>query len=111
MPVLPIYLNVESMLAVAFGGFIGAVIKDGIKDGALVLPYKSDGKLYLGFIGGGLVGSFVGLVFDGNFLTALVSGYMGTSILANLGQSNSQTKTQKMIDENIDQLKSLQKKK
>ncbi len=95
---LPAYINIESALLVAFGGFIGAVIKDSIKDGALVLPYKQDGKLFLGFIGGGLVGMFVGLVFDGNFMTALVSGYMGTSVIGNLVKSSNQTMTQKIKD-------------
>lgn len=66
------------------GGAIGALAKDCIVDGALCLPYKKDGKLYVGFIGGMLVGAFVGMVVDGSFGTALLGGYVGTSVIDNL---------------------------
>lgn len=72
------------MITVAFGGLIGALAKDCLIDNSLMLPKLKNGKLYLGFIGGALVGAFLGLVIDGSFITATLAGYSGTSILKNV---------------------------
>lgn len=79
------------IVAVIAGGAIGALVKDSLQDGALKLPYCKDGKLYLGFLGGMIVGAFVGVVIDGSFVTALLGGYTGTSVIANLLDSKNGT--------------------
>jgi hypothetical protein len=78
------YSSVTEILTVALGGIIGGLVKDILVDGALQLPYKKDGYIYVGFIGGAIIGAFVGLVIDGSFITALMAGYTGTSIIQNL---------------------------
>jgi len=77
-------LTVVEILTVALGGIIGGLVKDILVDGAIQLPYKKDGYIYLGFIGGAIIGAFVGIAIDGSFVTALMGGYTGTSIIQNL---------------------------
>jgi fluoride ion exporter CrcB/FEX len=72
------------IITVAIGGAVGALAKDCIEDNAIMLPHVQDGKLFLGFIGAIIVGSFVGMAFDGNFVTAALAGYTGKSVLENL---------------------------
>ena len=71
-------------IRVAIGGAIGALAKDMVIDNSLELPFKKDGKLYLGFIGATIVGAFIGYVVDGSFLTAMLGGYTGKSVLEQL---------------------------
>lgn len=84
-------LTTLEILAVIAGGAIGALVKDTLQDGALKLPYSKDGKLYLGFIGGMVIGAFVGMVVDGSFVTALMAGYTGTSLIAHLSDTRKPT--------------------
>ena len=84
---LPQYTNAMEIIIVAIGGLIGALIKDMFVDGALILPYKEDGKLYVGFIGGAVLGAFVAIFFDGNFVTALFAGYSGSALITQIVQS------------------------
>lgn len=84
MTTLVQYQNINEILTVALGGIIGGLVKDILIDGAIQLPYKKDGYVYLGFIGGAVIGAFIGLVIDGSFITALMAGYTGTSIIQNL---------------------------
>ena len=72
------------LVIVAFGGFVGAIVKDLVVDKCLELPYKKDGKIYLGFFAAGMIGAFVGMVIDGSFITAALAGYSGSSLLSNL---------------------------
>ncbi len=65
-------------------GALGAIAKDIVQDGRLKLPSIKDGDLVLGFIGGALVGSFVGIAVDHSVLTACLSGYVGTSTIQHL---------------------------
>ena len=76
----------------AFGGGLGALAKDCIADNSLELPYKKDGKLFLGFIGAAIVGSFIGYLVDGSFITALMAGYSGKSVLEKLLVTSSKVK-------------------
>ncbi len=84
---LPQYANAMEIIVVAIGGLIGALVKDMFVDGALVLPYKEDGKLYVGFLGGAFLGAFVAIFFDGNFITALFAGYSGSALITQIVQS------------------------
>jgi hypothetical protein len=106
------------IMTVALGGFLGSFIKDCLQDNAIELPYKKDGKIYLGFIGGALVGILVGIAIDGSFVTAAMAGYSGTAVLRqllskenlNLRNLNQQDKDTLMEKKIID-LKTLQIKK
>ena len=80
LPEMPI-----SDVIIAFlGGALGSLAKDCLKDGVLYLPYIKEKSLYLGFVGGMIVGAFVGIVVDGSFGTALLAGYVGTSVISGL---------------------------
>ena len=76
--------TLQEFLIVAGGGLLGALVKDALKDGYFQLPYVKAGKLFLGFIGAGLIGAFVGIVVDGSFITACLGGYVGISVITNL---------------------------
>lgn len=65
-------------------GALGALVKDVVKDGCFEFPKVSEGKLYLGFVGGALVGGFVGVVVDHSYITALLGGYTGISVIENM---------------------------
>lgn len=65
-------------------GFLGALLKDIVKDNRLEMPKIVDGGLALGFVGGGIVGAVVGVVVDGSFISALLAGYAGTAVITDL---------------------------
>jgi len=65
-------------------GALGALIKDIVQDNTIELPKKIDGKWFLGFIGGMLVGGFIGWAVDQSLLIAALSGYTGKSVIENL---------------------------
>lgn len=77
-------LSTQELITVAMGGAFGSLIKDLVVDGAIMLPSCVGKKLYLGFIAGILIGSFVGISIDGSFSTALLAGYTGTSVVSKL---------------------------
>ncbi len=81
MVVMITELMLSEGIKVAIGGGIGALAKDCLIDNALELPFKKDGKLYLGFIGAALVGAFIGYVVDGSLITAMLGGYSGRGVL------------------------------
>ena len=65
-------------------GVAGALVKDIINDGYIQLPYLTGGKFYLGFLGSALIGGCVGLLIDGSYMIAFLSGYVGYSIIENV---------------------------
>jgi len=65
-------------------GAFGSLAKDVVSDGKIVLPRYEDGCVILGFVGGMLVGGFVGMAVDNNPLTAMLSGYVGSSAIQGL---------------------------
>lgn len=65
-------------------GALGALVRDILRDNRLSLPSVVDGDLVLGFIGGMLVGAFVGWAVDQSVITAVFSGYVGTSTIKHL---------------------------
>lgn len=65
-------------------GALGALAKDLVQDNKISFPKLCEGTFDLGFLGGMLVGAFVGYAVDHNPLTALLSGYVGISILDGL---------------------------
>lgn len=74
----------ETYIILFAAGMAGAIIKDIIKDNALEIPKKDGGRIFLGFIGGAITGGFVGLLVDHNPITAFMSGYTGSSLIAGL---------------------------
>jgi len=81
-------INMDYTLIFLFAaGGAGALLKDIMHDNALEIPKKQDGKLILGFLGGAIAGGFVGMLVDHSIITAFMSGYAGTSVLANLLQN------------------------
>jgi len=88
---LPIGESLDLLLA----GALGALAKDCIIDNTLELPFIHDKKMYLGFIGGALVGAFIGYVVDGSFFTALMGGYTGSAVLKSLLVNGSNIKKEK----------------
>ena len=62
----------------------GAIIKDILKDGYLIIPYRKDKRIYLGCIASAIVGGAVGLAVDHSYLTAFLSGFVGFSIVENM---------------------------
>ena len=77
-----------SILQFALAGAIGSLIKDILKDNRLKLPAFQKGEFYLGFFGGTLVGAFVGFLVDTDFLTSLLAGFMGASLIPQLLKDN-----------------------
>lgn len=73
----------ELILLFGFGA-AGALCRDIFRDGKLMLPKFVDGSLCLGFIGGILIGGFVGYFVDQNPQTAFFSGFTGYQILESL---------------------------
>jgi hypothetical protein len=78
----------ETIALFLISGALGAITKDIVQDGKLQLPFVSEGSLVLGFIGGMIVGAFIGYVVDHSFITAALGGYVGTSAISHLLPSN-----------------------
>lgn len=74
----------EKFLLLFAAGSAGALIKDLLSDGCLELPKKLDGKIYLGFISGIIIGGFAGYLIDGSFITAFLGGCSGSMIISGL---------------------------
>jgi len=65
-------------------GMIGAITSDILKDNRLELPKKFDGSLYLGFVGGAIIGGLAGLTIDGSITTAFMGGFTGKAVIESL---------------------------
>jgi hypothetical protein len=72
------------MIDVILAGAFGSLVKDIVEDGHLVLPKCEGDEVILGFIGGIIVGAFIGFVVNGDLISASMGGYVGSSILKNL---------------------------
>lgn len=81
-------MTIIEAISVTIAGMIGALLRDCLRDNSLVLPSIKNGKLNLGFMGGIIAGAVVGLILDGNMLTAFFAGYSGTSILQKILNQN-----------------------
>jgi len=65
-------------------GALGAFVKDVLKDNKVSLPYFKGGYLYLGCIGGMVVGALAGYLVDNDPVTAFLGGYAGSEIIKSL---------------------------
>ena len=73
-------------------GALGALTKDILKDNKLVLPKKTDGVLYLGCIGGIIIGALAGYMVDHDPVTAFLGGYSGSQIIEHLALNGRKSK-------------------
>lgn len=74
----------EQIIYLLIAGAVGALVKEILQDGGLILPKVKDGRLNLGFIGSACIGAFVGYVVDGSYLTACMGGFVGFSAIEKL---------------------------
>jgi len=65
-------------------GGIGAFTKDVLKDNKIQLPEYKDGYIYLGFLGGIVIGGMAGYLVDNDPITAFLGGYAGKQIIESL---------------------------
>jgi hypothetical protein len=76
-------------------GATGALVKDILKDNKLSLPHVKGEYLYLGCIGGMILGALAGYFVDNDPVTAFLGGYAGTEIIKNLVNGKIATGTTK----------------
>ena len=67
-----------------FMGALGALVKDIFKDNYIVLPKLKEGKLFLGCIGGIIIGGIAGYIADNDPLTAFLGGFAGYQLIESL---------------------------
>jgi hypothetical protein len=65
-------------------GALGALVKDIVKDNKLVLPRFENNEVFLGCLGGVIIGASVGYLVDQNPATAFFAGYAGSQMLQSL---------------------------
>ena len=65
-------------------GALGAIAKDILVDNKLVLPKNKEGVLYLGCLGGMIIGALAGYLVDNDPVTAFLGGYSGVQIITSL---------------------------
>lgn len=70
-------------------GASGALVKDILKDNKISVPSIKNGFLYLGCIGGIILGAFAGYLVDNDPVTAFLGGYAGSQIIQSLVSSKS----------------------
>ena len=92
-----------TLITLFIAGALGALVKDIIQDGEIVLPKKTDGKFSVGFLGGMITGGVAGYFIDGNPTTAFLAGYTGTAVIENLIMKNqtSTTSNKKIVEQII----------
>ena len=78
------YCVMDVYLPFILAGGAGAIAKDLVIDNKLQLPKFDDGYCCLGFLGGFIIGAFVGMVVDHNILTSGLAGYVGSSAISHL---------------------------
>jgi len=70
-------------------GAVGALVKDILKDNKISVPCIKNGFLYLGCIGGMILGAFAGYFVDNDPVTAFLGGYAGSQVIQSLVSSSS----------------------
>jgi len=93
--------TIAEIATVALAGAFGSFIKDILQDGYLQIPEIKEKQVYLGFLGGALVGAVVGIVIDGSFLTALMAGFTGVSVVSKLAVGKKIKDVQEKVKEAV----------
>jgi len=73
--------NVENVFLLFVAGAVGSLVSQLVRDNTLELPAKVTSGLCLGFLGGLVVGGFVGVVVDGSYVSAGLAGYVGINVI------------------------------
>jgi len=94
--------KMENIYLLFLAGAGGALIKDILEEGGIKMPTFKEGTLYLGFIGGLLIGAFAGYAIDGSYLTAAMGGFSGSSVIQALMVKK--TNETEKIEETTEQL-------
>ncbi len=76
--------GVVETVSLLLAGAFGSLAKDCFVDGELVLPHVKGHALVVGFLGGALIGAFVGYVIDGSVVSAAMAGFTGASVIPSL---------------------------
>lgn len=92
----------ENIYLLFLAGAGGALVKDILEDGGIKMPAFKEGILYLGFIGGLLIGAFAGYAIDGSYLTAAMGGFSGSAVIQAL--ATQKNKEEEVICETVEQL-------
>ena len=82
-------------------GAIGAITKDVLKDNKIKLPEFKAGELYLGCIGGMILGAIAGYLVDNDPVTAFLGGYSGKQIIESLVNNRERREVIKKIDDEV----------
>ena len=78
-----------------FLGALGALIRDITDDDGLQLPTLTQGKFYLGFVGGMIIGGVAGMISGDSLLGALTAGFAGYSVIVSALGGKAQTESKK----------------
>jgi len=73
--------DVENIFLLFVAGAVGSLVSQLVRDNTLELPAKVTSGLCLGFLGGLVVGGFVGVVVDGSYVSAGLAGYVGVNVI------------------------------
>lgn len=82
-------------------GAVGAFTKDVLKDNKLSLPHIKDGYIYLGCIGGIIIGALAGYLVDNDPVTAFLGGYAGSEIIKSLVSTKISVDTETTVTHKI----------
>lgn len=91
----------EEIIMAGICGIAGALAKDIFVDNAISLPKRDGETLFLGSLGGLIIGAFVGIVLDGSPLNAFAAGFAGIAILSSIidGKNLNKTVIERITDE------------
>lgn len=78
---LELLLNDYPDIVIFLAGMLGSFTADVFTDNCVEMPSFKNNKLYLGWIGGAIIGGFAALLIDGAFITAFMAGFIGKDII------------------------------
>ena len=73
-----------NVIIIFLAGASGALVADLVHDNCLEMPKKVGKRLFLGWIGGMIIGGMAGVLVDGAFITAFMGGFMGKEVIGKL---------------------------
>jgi hypothetical protein len=88
------YNSMEQFILNALIGAAGSLVKMIIEDGGIQLPTFKGGKIYLGGVGGMIIGMAAGMIADHDYVTTFLGGFAGTSVINYLVASQGKTTNQ-----------------
>lgn len=82
-------------------GALGSIAKDIIIDNKIKIPAYKGGELYLGCIGGMIIGALAGYLVDNDPVTAFLGGYSGKQIIESLVNNKERKETIKKTESEV----------